>query len=105
MAKQLSTKFRKSSSLIILAKDKVQVDKRADFKALLFNRHEKASFMPNSAVFPGGVCESADESPIWRKHFEKLGITKEQLKPLISVKDEVSNIFKNENSDVLDRYY
>ncbi|TMW42698.1 hypothetical protein DOY81_012222 [Sarcophaga bullata] len=71
MAKQLATKFRKSSSLIILAKDKVQVDKQADFKALLFNRHEKASFMPNSAVFPGGVCESADENPVWRKHFEK----------------------------------
>ena len=105
MAKQLGIKFRKSSSLIILAKDKVKVEKQGDFKALLFNRHEKASFMPNSAVFPGGVCESADENPVWRRHFEKLGVTKELLKPLVSVKGEVSNIFKNENPDVLERYF
>lgn len=78
MAKQLAIKFRKSSSLIILAKDKVNLAKQANFKALLFNRHEKATFMPNSSVFPGGVCETADETPMWYKHFEKLGVTKDR---------------------------
>lgn len=104
MAKQLVTNFRKSSSLIILAKDKVKVDQQADFKALLFNRHEKATFMPNSAVFPGGVCEAADETPLWRKHFDKLGVTKDSIKALTEVKGAVSNIYKNENADVLERY-
>lgn len=103
MAKQLAIKFRKSSSLIILAKDKVQTEKQANYKALLFNRHDKASFMPNSSVFPGGVCEKADETPLWQKHFEKLGVTKNHLKTLTPVKGEVSNIFKNDNPDVLDR--
>lgn len=104
MAKQLAINFRKSSSLIILAKDKVKVDKQPDFKALLFNRHEKASFMPNSAVFPGGVCEPADETPLWRKHFEKMGVTEKQLKPLTDIKGHVSDIYKNDdNADVLDR--
>ncbi|XP_023304206.2 acyl-coenzyme A diphosphatase NUDT19-like [Lucilia cuprina] len=103
MAKQMAIKFRKSASLIVLAKHKLPADSQANFKALLLNRHEKASFMPNSSVFPGGVCEAADETPLWHKHFEKMGVTKTQIKPLTAVKGEISNIFKNDNKDVLER--
>lgn len=36
----------------------------------MFNRHENASFMPNSAVFPGGVWEPADSCSQWQQYFQ-----------------------------------
>uniref|UniRef100_A0A1B0A518 Nudix hydrolase domain-containing protein n=1 Tax=Glossina pallidipes TaxID=7398 RepID=A0A1B0A518_GLOPL len=103
MAKQLNLNYRTSASLILLAKDKLKPKGTADYKTLLFNRHEKSSFMPNSAVFPGGVSETADESPLWYQHFQKFGVTKEQLDTAYAFKGERTGIYKNENPNLLKR--
>lgn len=96
MARQVAA-GRKASSLIILARDNVKVEKQADFKALLFKRPPQSSFMPNSAVFPGGVFESSDETPLWRKHFESMGVSKQQLLTLTKTDGEKPDIYKNDN--------
>ncbi|XP_075150245.1 acyl-coenzyme A diphosphatase NUDT19-like [Haematobia irritans] len=104
MAKQVVASFRKSSSLIILARDQIRVKKQPDYKALLFKRPPQATFMPNSAVFPGGVFEEpADETPLWRKHFENMGVSKQQLALLTEGTAKKSNIYKNENPDAIER--
>uniref|UniRef100_A0A1B0BJG1 Nudix hydrolase domain-containing protein n=1 Tax=Glossina palpalis gambiensis TaxID=67801 RepID=A0A1B0BJG1_9MUSC len=103
MAKQLNVNFRTSASLILLAKDKLKPKGTADYKTLLFNRHEKSTFMPNSAVFPGGVSETTDESPLWYQHFQKFGVTKEQLDTTYAFKGARTGIYKNENPNLLKR--
>ncbi|XP_053959779.1 acyl-coenzyme A diphosphatase NUDT19 [Anastrepha ludens] len=77
MAKRFTSKWRESASLIILAKDKTNQDFLCDYKVLLFNRAQKASFYPNSAVFPGGVHESSDASPLWLDHINSFRNTKD----------------------------
>uniref|UniRef100_A0A1I8MI79 Nudix hydrolase domain-containing protein n=1 Tax=Musca domestica TaxID=7370 RepID=A0A1I8MI79_MUSDO len=96
-----AAKFRKSASLIILARDKAA--KKPDFKALLFKRPPQATFMPNSAVFPGGVFEASDETPLWRKHFEKMGATKQLMALTEEPKGKKSVIFQNNNPEAIER--
>ncbi|XP_034099398.2 acyl-coenzyme A diphosphatase NUDT19 [Drosophila albomicans] len=82
MAKQVTTKLRQSASLILLAKDKNAVPSTPtyDYNALLLKRQSKSSFMPDSSVFPGGVCEATDASPAWLKHFERHDVGAAKLK-------------------------
>ncbi|KAH8377728.1 hypothetical protein KR093_006835 [Drosophila rubida] len=91
MAKQVTTKLRQSASLILLAKNKSPVPSATydynvcilnncferfnllsiTLQALLLTRQSKSSFMPDSSVFPGGVCEATDASPAWLEHFQR----------------------------------
>ncbi|XP_034474081.1 nucleoside diphosphate-linked moiety X motif 19 [Drosophila innubila] len=71
MSKQVTTKLRQSASLILLAKDRNAAPPNFDYNALLLTRNSKSSFMPDSSVFPGGVCEQTDSSPAWLTHFQR----------------------------------
>lgn len=51
-----------------------------DYRLLMVKRSGLSSFMANAFVFPGGLVETADYSPKWWTVFEKLGISKEELK-------------------------
>ncbi|XP_013105027.2 acyl-coenzyme A diphosphatase NUDT19 isoform X1 [Stomoxys calcitrans] len=104
MAKQIVANIRKSSSLIVLARDKIKAEKQTDYKVLMFKRPPQATFMPNSAVFPGGVLEThADETPLWRKHFDNMGVSKLQLSLLTQGTGKKSDIFTKENPESLER--
>ncbi|XP_037959795.1 nucleoside diphosphate-linked moiety X motif 19-like isoform X2 [Teleopsis dalmanni] len=59
--------------------------------------------MPNSCVFPGGVHEAADESPLWLKHFDKFGLQKEKLQQLKPANGERPSMFKPSNENCLER--
>uniref|UniRef100_A0A1I8MFU3 Uncharacterized protein n=1 Tax=Musca domestica TaxID=7370 RepID=A0A1I8MFU3_MUSDO len=59
--------------------------------------------MANSAVFPGGVFEPSDETPLWRKHFEKMGATKQLLAFSEGPKVKKSVLFENDNPEAIDR--
>ncbi len=37
------------------------------YKILFVKRHDKARFMPNFHVFPGGILEKSDFDPRWRQ--------------------------------------
>ncbi|XP_013105034.2 acyl-coenzyme A diphosphatase NUDT19 [Stomoxys calcitrans] len=104
MAKQIVGNLRKSSSLIVLARDQIKARHPIDFKALMFKRPPQATFMPNCAVFPGGVLDAqADETPLWRKHFENMGVSRKQLSLLTQGKAKKSNIFTKEDPESLER--
>lgn len=50
-----------------------------NFEVLLFNRAEKSTFFPNSAVFPGGVHEIDDASPLWLSYIKSFGESTDQI--------------------------
>ncbi|XP_035205052.1 nucleoside diphosphate-linked moiety X motif 19-like isoform X1 [Stegodyphus dumicola] len=50
-----------------------------DYRLLMVKRSGLSSFMANAYVFPGGLVEVADYSPLWWIVFEKLGITRGEL--------------------------
>lgn len=41
--------------------------------------------MPDSSVFPGGVCEATDSSPAWLSHFQRYDISSTMLRELCQV--------------------
>ncbi|GIX91448.1 nucleoside diphosphate-linked moiety X motif 19 [Caerostris extrusa] len=51
----------------------------SDYRLLMVKRSGLSSFMANAYVFPGGLVEVADYSPLWWSVFEKLGITRREL--------------------------
>lgn len=51
----------------------------ADYKLLMVKRSGLSSFMANAFVFPGGLVEVADYSPLWWSVFEKLGFGRKEL--------------------------
>ncbi|XP_039969704.1 nucleoside diphosphate-linked moiety X motif 19-like isoform X2 [Bactrocera tryoni] len=73
ITERIATKWRESASLIILVKDQNIKDFGCDYRVLLFNRAEKSTFYPNSAVFPGGVHEVGDASPLWLSYIKSFG--------------------------------
>ncbi|XP_011198554.1 acyl-coenzyme A diphosphatase NUDT19 [Bactrocera dorsalis] len=73
ITKRIATKWRESASLIILVKDQNIKDFGCDYRVLLFNRAEKSTSFPNSAVFPGGVHEVGDASPLWLSYIKSFG--------------------------------
>lgn len=40
--------------------------------------------MPNTSVFPGGVCEPEDEAKHWYEHFRKFGLHRKELQNLLA---------------------
>lgn len=52
--------------------------------------------MPDSSVFPGGVCEVTDSSPDWLSHFQRYDITAAKLRELCQVTQKSSLDKKNE---------
>ncbi|XP_071035660.1 acyl-coenzyme A diphosphatase NUDT19 isoform X2 [Parasteatoda tepidariorum] len=50
-----------------------------DYKILLMKRSGLSSFMANAFVFPGGLVEVADFSPLWWSVFDKLGFSRNEL--------------------------
>ncbi|XP_023032199.1 acyl-coenzyme A diphosphatase NUDT19 [Drosophila willistoni] len=79
MSTQVASKIRRSSSLIVLAKDHVVARQPYDYNALLLTRNSKSSFMPDSSVFPGGVCDAADSSPAWEQHFRRYDVVADKF--------------------------
>ncbi|GFX81490.1 nucleoside diphosphate-linked moiety X motif 19 [Trichonephila clavipes] len=51
----------------------------SDYRILMVKRSGLSSFMANAFVFPGGLVEIADYSPLWWSVFDKLGISKSEL--------------------------
>ncbi|PRD32760.1 UNVERIFIED_CONTAM: nudt19 [Trichonephila clavipes] len=51
----------------------------SDYRILMVKRSGLSSFMANAFVFPGGLVEIADYSPLWWSVFDKLGIYKSEL--------------------------
>lgn len=51
----------------------------ADYRLLMVKRSGLSSFMANAFVFPGGLVEVADYSPLWWSVFSSLGIEREEL--------------------------
>ncbi|KAF8782671.1 Nucleoside diphosphate-linked moiety X motif like protein [Argiope bruennichi] len=51
----------------------------SDYRILMVKRSGLSSFMANAYVFPGGLVEVADYSPLWWSVFNKLGITRGEL--------------------------
>ncbi|XP_017153619.2 nucleoside diphosphate-linked moiety X motif 19 [Drosophila miranda] len=103
MSKQVLAKIRPSSSLILLARDKGATRQSFDYNALLLTRTSKSSFMPNSSVFPGGVCEATDSSPTWLSHFQRHNISSAMLRDVCHVKAPRPEIFNSqEDTDAID---
>ncbi|XP_034667133.1 nucleoside diphosphate-linked moiety X motif 19 [Drosophila subobscura] len=106
MSKQVLAKIRPSSSLILLAKDAgAGVTKRSyDYNALLLTRASKSSFMPDSSVFPGGVCDASDSSPAWLSHFQRHKISSAMLNDVCHVKGPRPEIFNSrpDTADAID---
>lgn len=50
-----------------------------DYRLLMVKRSGLSSFLANAYVYPGGLVEVADYSPLWWSVFGKLGITREEL--------------------------
>ncbi|XP_064549136.1 acyl-coenzyme A diphosphatase NUDT19 [Drosophila montana] len=100
MSKQVLAKIRQSASLILLAKDNSSAPSCYDYNALLFTRHSKSSFMPDSSVFPGGVCEAVDSSPAWLKHFQRYDINAAKLQQLCPAAAPPNNADETLNSAV-----
>ncbi|XP_017015818.2 acyl-coenzyme A diphosphatase NUDT19 [Drosophila takahashii] len=91
---KLLPKIRSSSSLILLAKDQAAKAKSFDYNALLLTRTQKSSFMPESSVFPGGVCDATDSSPAWLDHFRRNEISAAKLQTVGHVKGPRPEIFQ-----------
>ncbi|KAH8273717.1 hypothetical protein KR018_010731 [Drosophila ironensis] len=99
MSKKVLAKIRSSSSLILLAKDQAPKPQAFDYSALLLTRTAKSSFMPESSVFPGGVCDATDSSPAWLDHFQRGGISATKLKNLSQVNGPRPEIFQPQSDD------
>ncbi|XP_017117012.1 nucleoside diphosphate-linked moiety X motif 19 [Drosophila elegans] len=92
---KLLPKIRSSSSLILLAKDsKAKAANSFDYNALLLTRTQKSSFMPDSSVFPGGVCDATDSSPAWLDHFRRNEISAAKLRDVGHVKGPRPKMFE-----------
>ncbi|XP_054720302.1 acyl-coenzyme A diphosphatase NUDT19-like isoform X2 [Uloborus diversus] len=50
-----------------------------DYRLLMVKRSGLSSFMANAYVYPGGLVEVADYSPLWWSVFGKLGISRKEL--------------------------
>lgn len=50
----------KTQSPMSQTKDDISQKCSSDFKVLMVRRHDKARFMPNKYVFPGGSVEQSD---------------------------------------------
>ncbi|EDW03195.1 nucleoside diphosphate-linked moiety X motif 19 [Drosophila grimshawi] len=94
MAKQVLVKVRPSASLILLAKDNSIAPSIFDYNALLLTRNSKSSFMPDSSVFPGGVCDAEDSSPAWLKHFQRYDIGAAKLRELCPIASSLTDSSK-----------
>lgn len=55
--------------------------------------------MPESSVFPGGVCDATDSSPAWLEHFHRSEIAASKLRDLGQVKGPRPHIFQAEETD------
>nr|XP_017108858.2 nucleoside diphosphate-linked moiety X motif 19 [Drosophila bipectinata] len=99
MSKQVLAKIRPSSSLILLAKDEAPKQKLFDYNALLLTRTQKSSFMPESSVFPGGVCDVTDSSPAWLELFHRSNINSAKLRDLSHVNGPRPDIFQPKETD------
>lgn len=55
--------------------------------------------MPESSVFPGGVCDVTDSSPAWLEHFHRGEIDAAKLRDLGHVKGPRPEIFQAEETD------
>ncbi|KAH8255319.1 hypothetical protein KR038_000918 [Drosophila bunnanda] len=95
MSKQVLPKIRLSSCLILLARNQAAKSKSFDYNALLLTRTPKSTFMPESSVFPGGVCDGTDSSPSWLEHFQRSEISLAKLQELSNVKGPRPEIFKS----------
>lgn len=82
MSKQISAKIRHSASLILVSKDTEVARAGFDYNALLFRRNSKSTFMPDSSVFPGGVCETVDSSQTWLRLFNRYDVSRHKLNEL-----------------------
>ncbi|XP_039483410.1 nucleoside diphosphate-linked moiety X motif 19 [Drosophila santomea] len=90
---KLLPKIRSSSSLILLAKNQVDKATSCDYNALLLTRTQKSTFMPESSVFPGGVCDASDSSPAWLDHFQRNEISATKLRNIGHVRGPRPDIF------------
>ncbi|XP_017069824.2 nucleoside diphosphate-linked moiety X motif 19 isoform X1 [Drosophila eugracilis] len=91
---KLLPKIRSSSSLILLSKNQAPKAKSFDYNALLLTRTQKSSFMPESSVFPGGVCDASDSSPAWLNLFQRNKISASKLQNISHIKGPRPEIFQ-----------
>ncbi|ALC39496.1 CG10194 [Drosophila busckii] len=91
MSKLALNKIRQSASLLILAKTKNAGAHIYDYNALLLTRTSKSSFMPDSSVFPGGVCDLKDASPAWLEHFQRYDISAAKLTEICKITTHDNN--------------
>lgn len=60
-------------------------------------RSRQTSFMPNSFVFPGGVCEKNDDSSDWIELYKTLGVPNEKFNEITSVEGQRPFIFQKKD--------
>lgn len=73
-----------------------------NFEVLLFNRAEKSTFYPNSAVFPGGVHEIGDASLLWLNYIKSFG--QSTNRDLFQCNSPRPAIFTNKMNGQIQRY-
>ncbi|XP_017860202.1 PREDICTED: nucleoside diphosphate-linked moiety X motif 19 isoform X1 [Drosophila arizonae] len=100
MPKKVVDKIRHSASLILLSRDTKFPPSSSDYNALLFTRNSKSTFMPDASVFPGGVCETVDSSPVWLRHFSRYEGSAEKLKKICKGAASTKGSNENLNADV-----
>ncbi|KAF5284847.1 hypothetical protein FQR65_LT13399 [Abscondita terminalis] len=96
-------KWRKSASLVIVAKNAISSPSQFNYNLLTMKRSSKTSIHPEVTVFPGGILEkNADTSKEWLNIFDKFGFPFESF-----VNDNPTSvkppIFLSENSNEIPR--
>ncbi|CAG4977473.1 unnamed protein product [Parnassius apollo] len=98
--KRAIEKWRDSATLILATKGNQNITPcnadtdNCNYDILLQTRTHNASF-PNSVVFPGGVCEAADEDERWLKLLSTFGFIRNDFESLHNIGSPVTPLFQN----------
>lgn len=94
--------WKESASLIVLANNKT-LKKKYGYDVLMLKRSTKTSLRQNHVVFPGGIKERTDESPLWIEYFKRFEIDHKLLKDLSHVHGHRPEIFQSTDSNSIEK--
>ena len=58
-------RYWKDAATLLLAAKLPRVESGFNYRILMMKRSSKSKFMANAVVFPGGICDKTDFSPVW----------------------------------------